>query len=226
MAKQKKKTGCLGNLSTILIAVLLIVYIAGNAGKEADKKQLQSSTVAPTTIEAKTVTQEPTTAPTAPPTSAPTNTPEPATPAQPSIAGSQVYDIVLGLEEKGIPKAKTQTSEDAAGNTIYQHASSGWDDSSMISYNITSDHNHVVSYAVFNVSNGEAPWYLPFCATMPYESADPEKAAKFVQDNMKKEETMQIGDAIFAIYPNDNGGAMLTITAVGYEEWCLNQLAE
>lgn len=208
MAKQKKKTGCLGTVVKVLI--VLVVLAAFGAISGGDKTEQPAKT----------------TAPTATPTAAPTNTPEPVAPAQPSIAGSQVYDIVLSLADRGIPKVDPKTSKDAAGNTIYQHASSGMDDSSMISYNITSDRNHAVSYAVFNVSNGEAPWYLPFCASMPYESAEPEKASAFVNDNVNKEAELQIGDAIFNIYPNENGGAMLTITAVGYEEWCLDQLPE
>lgn len=214
--KEKKKPSCLGKVIKVFLYFVVFLMLIGIFG---GSDETTTDTPAPkVTAVAVTKTPEATAAPTQAPTSAP------EIPVQPSIAGSQVYDIVLSLEDKGIPKAKTQTSSDAAGRTIYQHASSGWDDSSMLSYNITSNHGHVVSYAVFNVSDNKAPWYLPFCATMPYASADPEKAAQFVKDNMKKEATTQIGDAIFAITPNKNGGAMLTITAVGYEEWCLDQL--
>lgn len=209
--KEKKKRSCLSQIAAVMFVVLFVAYMSSS-------KNDPSVNQTPTDVPLVTAVPTHTTVPTTAPTSAPKST------SQPSIAGSQVYDIILSLEDKGIPKAATQTSKDASDYTIYQHASSGMDDSSFISYNITSDHNHAVSYAVFNVNNGEAPWYLPFCATMPYDSAEPEKAAQFVRDNAAKEASTQIGDAIFDIYPNDNGGAMLTITAAGYQAWCLEQI--
>ena len=218
MTKQKKKSSCLGKILKCVGIFTLLIFVASFGVDDSKKETAQTN--AP--IVTATATQE---APTEAPSTAPTNTPKLKTPAQPSLPGSQVYDIVLSLEGKGIPKAKTQSSKDSEGRTVYQHASSVMDDSSLISYNITSDQNHAVSYAVFNVGNGEASsWYLPFCATMPYDGAEPEKAVQFVEDNMKTQATMQIGDAVFQMFPNENDGAMLTITASGYEEWCMDQI--
>lgn len=213
-AKSKKKSSCMGFVLKLLLYFIAFIVVASFFVKDSDDK-VETNIVSQAT-QAQVVTTEPVETP----------MPTAGNETQPSITGSQVYDIVISLESKGIPKAKTQISKDVAGHTIYQHASSGMDDSAMISYNITSDQNHSISYAVFNVSNDEAPWYLPFCASMPYEKSEPEKASAFVTENEKTEASIQIGDAIFAIFPNDDGGAMLTITAVGYEEWCLAQLAE
>jgi hypothetical protein len=129
MAKQKKKSGCLGTVVKVLI--VLVVLAAFGAISGGGKPEQPAQTTAPTAA--------PTVVATAAPTAAPTNTPEPSGRAQPSISGSQVYDIVLSLEGRGIPKAKTQTSEDADGNTIYQHASSGMDDSSTINVPFADD---------------------------------------------------------------------------------------
>ena len=94
----------------------------------------------------------------------------------------------------------------------------------MLNYSLTANEDKMISYAVFNVSNAEAPWYLPFCASMTYANAKQEKAFEWVKENCNQESSCQIGDAIYEIYPNKKGGAMLTITAEGYTEWCMQEM--
>lgn len=215
-----KKSSCFGKIlkwfGIFLLVLVLASMMSGNKETGNDTAPVKTSKPAPT------ATPTPRIIATSTPTSKPTE--EPAQNIQPGIKGSQTYDVVLSLKDKGIPKAETQSKKDPHGNTIYSHSSSAMMDGVMVTYSIISNQNHEVSQATFSVSGKGETWYLPYCATMPYDAADGESAADWVEKNMKKEAQTQIGEAIFSIVPNKNGGATLHITCVGYEEWVWENL--
>lgn len=205
------------------IAIAAIIALGLYSSMKSSTPVVTSAPV--TLVPTQKATLQPIQTPVTTATTTPTATPDSTQFMQPAIKGSAVYDIILSLEDKGIPKAKAQSTKDNHGNTVWQYTSENTLlDGTFVLYNITCNADREVSYAVFNTSNSGESWFLPFCASMPYDQAETSQAAKWVSDNIKKEATTQIGDAIFAITPNQNGGAMLTITAAGYEEWCLDQI--
>ncbi|MEG0340031.1 MAG: hypothetical protein RR573_08955, partial [Oscillospiraceae bacterium] len=130
----------------------------------------------------------------------------------PGIAGSQVYDIILSLEKEGVPKAKSEVS-----NGGFQFDTTIED----CAYSITTNSEHEIASATFFTFNGSQE-YLQFCATMPYDTSDSEKASKFVTDNFSGEASMTIGDAEFKIFQGVQG-TVLEITAVEFLDYVLSK---
>lgn len=133
----------------------------------------------------------------------------------PSIKGSQAYDIILGLEDNGIPKADAINNDDGFqfNSTTIEY-----------SYSITTNSDHEVMCASFMVLSPEdSKGYLAYCATLPYDTADPEKATQWVTDNIGSEAETAIGDAIFTI-TQGNQGPILVVKAMGYDEYVLSKI--
>lgn len=230
----KEKKGCSGCFKFVLI--LLAIYIGASAlivgvGPVGEKNR--STDVSPTATASspiQTPTATPTAKPTATPTASPTTsstpliTPEPTEEpaAAPVITGSQAYDFILSLKERGIAKPDTKTT-----SWGYEWISdSALVDDSLAMYSIRSNRKHEIAYVSITVRGDAANWLLPFCATLPYENNDPQAAHKWVEEHLTGEDaSTQIGNAVYGIYPHENGtGAMLTIEAAGYQDWCLDQI--
>ena len=124
----------------------------------------------------------------------------------PGIKGSQAYDIIIDLDNNGIPKAETV-------NTSY-----GYQYDSMTSeygYSITANSKHEIMCATFYLMNDDNS-FMTHCATMPYDSADTEAASKWVEENIGSEAETTIGEAKFILY-NGTNGPVLTIQDPGFD---------
>lgn len=134
----------------------------------------------------------------------------------PILKGSQAYDIILSIEEKtGIEKPETTYNDDGL---VWMATNSAY------SYTVESNKKHEVAYARFMVLNGGDSAFLGFCASMPYDTAESQKAMDWVNQNVGQEASTTIGDATFTL-SNGNQGPILTITAKGYDEYSLNKMA-
>lgn len=133
----------------------------------------------------------------------------------PSIKGSQAYDIVLSLEDTGIPKADAETTSDG-----FRFSSS----TSEYSYDIETNNKHEVMCAQFMVLSGNDNGYLGFCGSMPYDSSD-SSAQQWVNDNVGTEASKTFGDAIYSLSVGSQG-PILTIKATGYDDYVMEILSE
>ena len=221
--KEKNRFGCAKFLLILVLAyfVYAAVHIVNN--QDSASPATVTPTKAPASI---AVTIAPTEKPTVTPTASPTPriTPEPtAEPeAAPVITGSQAYDFILSLKERGIAKPDTKTT----GWGYEWISDSALVDDSVAMYSIRSNQKHEIAYVSITVRGDAANWLLPFCATLPYTDNDPQAAHKWVEEHLTgKDAAIQIGNAVYGIYPHENGtGAMLTIEAAGYQGWCLDQI--
>ena len=130
----------------------------------------------------------------------------------PVIKGSQAYDVILSLEDAGIPKADTQTKEYG-----YRYDSVGTSED----YSIITNKNHEIGYARFNVLLNGNPQYLSFCASLPNDDYDVTESVAWVEENINNNTSTQFNNTIFEI-SQTNTGPSLTIKAVGWDEYYLN----
>ncbi len=135
----------------------------------------------------------------------------------PIISGSQAYDIILSLDENGVPQPETQEVSDG-----YMWSAT----TSEYSYIINSDANHAVSAASFMVLSETADTaFLSFCASMPYDNADTDVASTWVQENIGNEATTTIGDAVFTLSVGTEGLPILDIKAIGRDDYLISKLS-
>lgn len=185
-----------------LLFILAVVSVFINDTPNAVDTNVQVVTAAPAT---QVSTATPEADPTATPDARPAATTEKL--AVPGIDGSNAYDPIIDLESKGIAKPKTITTDDG----LFEWTSdSVWIDSTLVSYQIHANEKHEILDATFTMA-GQDNGFLIYAASLPYSSAEKEKASQFVKDHMAGESaSVIIGDAIFSIYPNERG-AMLEI---------------
>lgn len=127
----------------------------------------------------------------------------------PTIKGSQAYDVVLSLEDLGIPKAETQIYDYG-----YVYESTGEDGD----YSIIANKQHEIGYANFILLVNGDPMYLAYCATLPNDDYNEEEARAWVEANLKNEANTQFGNTLFQI-SQGNSGPILTIKAKGFDEY-------
>ena len=132
----------------------------------------------------------------------------------PAIKGSQAYDIIISLEETGIPKADAMETTDG-----FSFSST----TASYSYYIETNSKHEVMCAKFMVLDGNDDGYLGFCGSMPYDKAD-SNAQQWVNDNIGTDATETFGDAIYTLSVGDQG-PILTIKAVGYDEYVMELIS-
>lgn len=210
----KQKGCCLFALAKwFLIAcglLLILALLTANSGDKPAQDATKAVTAAPST-------QAPTQAPTLSPTATPEPTPEKLD--APGIDGSQAYDVILSLEKLGITKPETKTTSDG----LFEWSSNMvMIDGALVYYEIHANSKHEILSATFNMSGGDNG-FLTYAATLPYAAADKAAAVQFVKDHMTGEDaSITIGDAVFSLYHNDNGGAMLTIADVDSESYYLS----
>lgn len=146
-----------------------------------------------------------------------------------AIPGLLATDIKLNLKDWGI-KSKTPTTGAATGDFIHDSSAVDPDTGAELTYYIASDNVSHVKYATFSVLNleaiseedflGVAGGYLGYCATVPFDGAEPEKSRKWVEDNVAKcneagkVETLKVGGVEFSLYGNASGVRFLDIKAV------------
>ena len=112
-------------------------------------------------------------------------------PTLPCIDGSFVYDIVLGLDELGIPKPETLIGDD-----FYTWNSYTLD----YGYNIIGSKDQEIAAATFTILSETADlYYLRYCSSINYDEGDPDTAMLWVEENIGTEATTTIGDAKFTL---------------------------
>lgn len=136
-------------------------------------------------------------------------------PEMPALKGSQAYDIVTSLDERGISQPDTQHTDDGLEWTTA---------TTKYSYDICANKDHEVAYAEFFVlSKEDADGFLKFCATIPYDTATPDDASAWVVSNIGTEATTTFGDATYTLSIGTTG-PILVIEAIGYEDYILSKI--
>ena len=144
------------------------------------------------------------------------------------IKGSSVTDLKLNLKKWGFSDANPDSTE-SGDDMLYHSSATDPDTGAGLDYSITSSYDFTVKSATFTIANTQnastssfyklASSFLGYCSTIPYDSAQPEKAKKWIEDNISgasnsgKSITCTIGDAKFALYGNGSGSRMLEIKA-------------
>lgn len=145
------------------------------------------------------------------------------------IPGLMAADIKLNLKKWGLKDASPKRVE-GFKEVTFSSSVTDPDTGAMLTYFLSTDSVMHVKAATFSVTNmavisGEdflavAGGYLGYCATVPYDDADPAKAKKWIEDNIEKcnepgkIETLVIGGAEFSLYGNATGARVLDIKAV------------
>ncbi len=159
------------------------------------------------------------------PSQSPDITPAPTETVEPSptealmasgIPGSYIKDIQLGVARFGMEDASAEGAPDGAD--YRWRAERMWNfpqTTIQLEYSIKSDNKSQLSWGTFgarwdgivdnDVFCDAAETYLSFIATMPYDTADQQKAKQWVSDNIgtvtgEQSATITIGDATFTLY--------------------------
>lgn len=225
MEKQKRKSGCLGKIISVLLFLLLLAIIMPGTN---DSKKQKASTSKPTTKATATIkatarptaTQKPTAIPTETPTPTPTPTATPATPGtyRPGIEGTNAYDITVAMKQVGLDAPKRQSVTDG-----YSWQSKTYVEGN-VSYNIEieTDEEYRVTTMQIMMSGGNNNFVWWACACMFGE--DSEQVA-WLKDHIGDGEivTTTFNDAIWTIYQIKKG-VMLTVQHVDAEKWYLSMI--
>lgn len=204
-------------IAIVLTAVFVLSGCSANlldptllpAAADAQQTAELQSTAEPTSEATIEPTQEPTPELTVEPTLAPTATPI----RMPGIVGSQAYDIIISLENSGVTEPPTQSIPYG-----FYWQSSITDVGVQFMYDITANDNHELAFATFTVFGEDTVGVLAYCASLPYEKADPDEAMAFVNEHLGEDAQVTIGDAIFTLKQFD-GGTMLDVSVVGYDDY-------
>lgn len=186
----------------LCMSIALVVTLAGCATRSTVSDPVQS----PTTTLAPSEIVEP----------SPTETPMAS-----GIPGSYIKDIQLGVSRFGMDDASAEGAPDGAD--YRWRAERMWNfpqTTIQLEYSIKSDNKSQLTWGTFgarwdglvdnDVFCDAAETYLSFIATMPYDTADQQKAKQWVTDNLgsvdgEKSATITIGDATFALYGAKTG---------------------
>lgn len=144
------------------------------------------------------------------------------------IKGSSATDIKLNLEKWGFSNANPDTTE-SGDDMLYHSSATDPDTGASLDYSIIASYDFTVKSATFTITNTKnksqssfyklAASFLGYCSTMPYDSAQPEKAKKWIENNISaasksgKPITCTLGDAKFVLYGNGSSSRMLEIKA-------------
>jgi hypothetical protein len=145
------------------------------------------------------------------------------------IKGSSVTTIKQNLMQWGFKDASPDSVESST-DIFYTCSTTNGNTGATLNYSIIATNSLEVKSATFTVTNTQgvstksfesvAAGYLGYCATMPYDSAQPEKVKKWVEGNISKATvtgkafTLIVGDAQFSLYGNGSGSRMLEVKKV------------
>lgn len=145
------------------------------------------------------------------------------------IPGLKAADIKLNLKKWGLKDVSPKNAEGSDG-VSYSTSAVDSETGAELSYFIMADGVLNVKYATFSLLNlaaiseedfqGVAAGYLGYCATVPFDGAEPEKCKQWVADNIAKcneagkVETLKVGNVEFSLYGTGNGARYLDIKAV------------
>lgn len=145
------------------------------------------------------------------------------------IPGLKAADIKLNLVKWGLKEAspkKSEGSDDISYISSVVDSETGAD----LSYFIMTNSALNVKYATFSIINlaaiseedflNIATGYLGYCATVPFDGAEPEKSKQWIEDNIKKcneagkIETLNVGNVEFSLYGTGNSSRYLEIKPI------------
>ena len=141
---------------------------------------------------------------------------EDSTATMPVLSGTDFYILMENLTTQQPFEDYTLTS--ASDGAYYDAFSSDY----RYYYSVhTNESAEIGSAEFYLMSDDSDDSFLTYCASLPYDTSEPEKAQNWVEKNIGKEKTKSFGDAIYTL-SNGEQGPILTIKATGYDEY-LNQ---
>lgn len=145
------------------------------------------------------------------------------------IPGLIAADIKLNLVKWGLKEASPKRT-DGSDEVSYSSSAIDSDTGAELAYFFVTDNALHVKYATFSSLNlsaisgerfrGVAAGYLGYCATVPFDGAEPEKCKQWVEDNIAKcneagkIEKTKIGNVEFSLYGTGNSARYLDIKAI------------
>jgi len=144
------------------------------------------------------------------------------------IPGLMAADIKLNLVKWELKKASPKRV-DGSDEVSYRSSAVDPDTGAELAYFFVTDNALHVKYATFSTLNlsaiseerfhGVAAGYLGYCATVPFDGAEPEKCKQWVTDNIAKcneagkIETLKVGNVEFSLYGTGTNARYLDIKA-------------
>ena len=133
------------------------------------------------------------------------------------ILGSNIQDIRISLEDRGIPNNPATKAPDEALPFFYWSASSMYEDAEIgvtYDYSLTADEDYQLISGTLGVTNsGDLPEdlfqqvaaaFLGFCSTMPYDSSNSSAVRPWLEASLPdagtEGATIAFGDAQFTVY--------------------------
>ncbi len=145
------------------------------------------------------------------------------------IPGLIAADIKLNLVKWGLKEASPKRT-DGSDEISYSSSAVDSDTGAELAYFFVTDNSLHAKYATFSTLNlsaiseerfqNVAAGYLGYCATVPFEGAEPKKCKQWIADNIAKcseagkTETLKIGSVEFSLYGTGNSARYLDIKAV------------
>ena len=152
------------------------------------------------------------------------------------IAGSNVLDITTGMETQwDIPEGELTVPENTTDGVLY--ASSSYDRADnglMLSYSLSADSDSQLTVGSITLnSNGTlsndellefAKNYLGYAITVPYDTANPNDARAWLEENLSNYEsqpTTTIGDATFVLsgFSDENGNITFITLEISVDDF-------
>ncbi len=194
-------------LSLALAMAMALSITACNSGEtETTPPQDDTTTVENTTIPAETSTD-----------ASETESTEDATDTMPVLSGIDFYFLMESLTSQQAFEDYTLTP--VSDGRYYNAFSLDY----RYQYNVHTNESAEIGSATFYVMTDDTDYsFLTYCASLPYDTSEPEKAQNWVEKNIGKEKTKSFGDATYTL-SNGEQGPILTIAAVGYEDYLNNK---
>jgi hypothetical protein len=197
--------------------------------EEEDAAALSGGTYEPVTMTAE-VQSAGDSAPSEPTEGAHSEAPEPVLAlGGDAIPGLIAADIKLNMVKWGLKEASPKRT-DGSDEVSYSSSAIDSDTGAELAYFFVTDNALHVKYATFSSLNlsaisgerfhGVAAGYLGYCATVPFDGAEPEKCKQWVEDNIAKcneagkIEKTKVGNVEFSLYGTGNSARYLDIKAI------------
>lgn len=140
--------------------------------------------------------------------------------SMPVLSGIDFYTLLDNLTSQQPFEDYTLTSASDGG--YYDAFSSDY----RYYYSVhTNESAEIGSAEFYLMSDDSDDSFLTYCASLPYDTSEPEKAQEWVEKNIGKEKAKSFGDATYTLSNGENG-PILTIKAAGYDEYLIQQSAE
>lgn len=137
--------------------------------------------------------------------------------AMPVLSGITFYTLMENLTSQQSFEDYTLTS--ASDGYYYDAFSSDY----RYYYSVHTNESSEIASAEFYIMTDNTDYsFLTYCASLPYDTSEPEKAQKWVEKNIGKEKSKSFGDATYKLSTGEKG-PILTITATGYDDYLNNK---